>query len=163
MCVCVCVLPFPAEEGPAPAKKPAFAFFGGGTRKITREPAAVAAAEPEEEAPAKPARKAFAFGTTRLSKQQAAAEVEEAEEEAPAPRKGGFRFGTSSSRAAQQEVAEPEEQAPPPRRVIRGRNPIAAEPEPAPARKQPTQADAAGEKKKSGGFLGLLGIQQETV
>ncbi|KAI3438124.1 hypothetical protein D9Q98_000565 [Chlorella vulgaris] len=166
------------EEAPAPSKKPGFSFFGGGgTRKMVRGAAAAVeeAVEAVEEAaaPAKPARRGFGFGTVRMNKQQKAAqeeqEDEEVEEAAPA-KKGGFRFGTASSRSSQQTQAEEEEApAPAPRRVIRGRRPLAPEPEqPAaraapPARKQAGSEDAPAEKKKSGGFLGMLGIQQETV
>ncbi|EFN55007.1 hypothetical protein CHLNCDRAFT_134826 [Chlorella variabilis] len=148
------------EEAPAkPARKPAFAMFGGGgTRKVVREPVAAE----EEEAPAKPARKpAFSFGTVRMSKQQKAAAVEE--EEAPAPKKA-FAFGTVGSRAKQQTEVE---EAPATRRIIRGRKPVAAEPEkPAPRaapKKEAVKAEAGAKKNGSGGFLGFLGVSQETI
>lgn len=133
-------------------------FGGGGTRKVVREPVAAE----EEEAPAKPARKpAFSFGTVRMSKQQKAAAVEE--EEAPAPKKA-FAFGTVGSRAKQQTEVE---EAPATRRIIRGRKPVAAEPEkPAPRaapKKEAVKAEAGAKKNGSGGFLGFLGVSQETI
>ena len=146
-----------AEEAPAPAKKPAFALFGGGgTRKLTRQPAA---AEEEEEAPAKPARKpVFSFGTRVVKK---AAPVEEEEEEAPAPKRA-FAFASTSSRTSRQSVAE--EAPPATQRVIRGRKPIAATPEkPAPRAAPKAEAPKAAASKKSGGFLSFLGVSNETI
>ncbi|PSC72129.1 TIC chloroplastic [Micractinium conductrix] len=171
--------PAPVEEeeeavpAPAPAKKGGF-FTIGGTRKISKpEPAPVEEEEEEEEAPAPAKKPAFAFGgfgTRKISKPEPAAVEEEEEEEAPAPKKA-FAFGTSGSRrpAAAVAVAEPEARPAAPQRVVRGRAPVAAPAEEKPARAAPARqaaaepAAAAAAPKKSGGFLGFLGISNETV
>ena len=134
-----------AEEAPAPAKKPAFSFPSFGAPKASRQAApAVEDEEVEEveEAPAPAKRGAFRFGSSSRKQQQAAAAAAEEEEEAPAPAPRG--------------------------RIVRGRAPVAAaavEERPA-TRAQPKQeaaAESSAPAKKQGGFLGFLGIQQETV
>ena len=133
-----------AEEAPAPAKKPGFSFPGFGAPKSSRQaaPAVEEAEEEEEEAPAPAKRGAFRFGSSSSKKQQQAAAAAEEEEEAPAPAPRG--------------------------RVVRGRAPVAAaavEERPA-TQAQPKQeaaAEGSAPAKKQGGFLGFLGIQQETV
>ena len=97
-----------------------------------------------------------------------AVEEEEEEEEAPAPvKRGAFAFGGRRGGAATA-VAEAEAEAPPAtKRIIRGRNPVAAPEEPTPkARPAPVQQrqkEEGAAPKKSGGFLGFLGISNETV
>ncbi|KAL4441245.1 hypothetical protein ABPG77_011482 [Micractinium sp. CCAP 211/92] len=162
------------EEVAAPkARKPLFGGFG--TRKISK-PAPVVEEEEEEEepapAPAPKKKAAGGFFTLSSKKQPAAKQAEEAEEEeeaAPAPKKA-FAF-SSSRRQPAPEAAEAAAPAPAPapeqpKRIIRGRKPLAApveeKPRPAPAQPAPA-AQENGAPKKSGGFLGFLGISSETV
>ncbi|PRW57034.1 TIC chloroplastic [Chlorella sorokiniana] len=162
------------EEAPAPAKKPAFGFGGFGTRKITARQQVVVEEEEEEEeeeapAPAPAPKKGFfTLGSRKAAPAPVVEEEEEEEEEAPAPapKRGGFAFGSRRGGAAVA-VAEPEAEAPPAtRRIVRGRNPVAAPEEPkarpAPAQQQQKKEEGAA-PKKSGGFLGFLGISNETV
>lgn len=183
------------EEAPAPAKKPAFAFGGFGTRKISKpEPAAVEEVRLEcgqrdqrcmDRVAMHSCTSTAASCTAAASLQNACAGMylacvdlvsrrcnclQEEEEEAPAPKKA-FAFGTSGSRrpAAAVAVAEPEARPAAPQRVVRGRAPVAAPAEEKPARAAPARqaaaepAAAAAAPKKSGGFLGFLGISNETV
>lgn len=155
-----------AAEAPAPQKKPAFAFGGFGTRKITRAQPAAVEEEEEEEEEAPPATQKkrggfFTIGSKKAAPAAAEEEVEEEEEAAPAKR-GAFAFAGSRRPAAA--VAEAE--APATRRIVRGRAPVAAAVEEKPApRAAPKQPEPAGEKqqKKSGGFLGFLGVSNETI
>lgn len=162
-----------AEVAAPKARKPLFGGFG--TRKIS-QPAPVVEEEEEEEEPAPapaPKKKAAGGFFTLSSKKQPAAkqaeEVEEEEEAAPAPKKA-FAF-SSSRRQPAPEAAEDAAPAPAPapeqpKRIIRGRKPLAApveeKPRPAPAQPAPA-AQENGAPKKSGGFLGFLGISSETV